>query len=54
MLSQKLVHDFREELMCHERGVVVVRDDDASDAFGAAVGMEGIVFAFMVNVLYSE
>jgi len=26
-----------------QRGVVVVGDDDAGDAFGAAVGMEGVV-----------
>jgi len=36
--------------MCHERRVVVVRDDDAGDAFGAAVGVEGIVFALGVNI----
>jgi hypothetical protein len=26
-----------------QRGVVVVGDDDAGDAFGAAVGVEGVV-----------
>ncbi len=50
MLGQKLIHYFREELMCHERRVIVIRDNDAGDAFGAAVGVEGIVFALGVNI----
>ncbi len=39
---QEFVHDFGEELVRNEGGVVGVGDDDAGDAFGAAVGMEGV------------
>lgn len=35
--------------MSDKRGVVVVGDDDAGDAFGAAVGVEGVVCCFFVR-----
>lgn len=43
MGGEELVDDFAEELVGYEGGVLVVGDDDAADAFRAAVGVEGIV-----------
>lgn len=42
VFGQELVDDFGEQLVRDERGVVLVADDDAGDAFGAAVGVEGV------------
>lgn len=41
--GEELVDDLGEELVRDQRGVIVVADDDAGDALGAAVGMEGVV-----------
>ncbi|KAK1256283.1 hypothetical protein MKX07_008542 [Trichoderma sp. CBMAI-0711] len=43
VLGEELVDDLAEELVRDEGGVLVVRDDDAADALGAAVGVEGVV-----------
>ena len=43
VLGEELVDDLAKELMRHEGRVLVVRDDDAADALGAAVGVEGVV-----------
>lgn len=40
MSGQELIDHFREQLMRHQGGVVVVGDDDAGDALGASVGVE--------------
>ena len=42
VFGEELVDDFREELVGDEGRVVLVADDDAGDAFGAAVGVEGV------------
>ena len=42
MFGEELVDDFGEELVGYERGVFLVADYDACDAFGAAVGVEGV------------
>ena len=47
MFGEKLVDDFGEELMGDEGGVFVVGDYDAGDAFGAAVGVEGVCCFFV-------
>lgn len=44
MAGEELVDDFAEELVGYEGGVLVVGDDDAADAFGAAVGVKGVVW----------
>lgn len=44
MLGEELVDDLAEELVSDQGGVLVVGDDDAADALGAAVGVEGIVW----------
>jgi hypothetical protein len=41
--GEELVNDFGKELVCDERGVGVVADNDSADSFGAAVGVKGIV-----------
>lgn len=43
MPGEEFVDDFAEELVGYEGGVLVVRDDDAADAFGTAVGVESVV-----------
>ncbi len=43
MRGEEFIDDFGEQLVCYQRGVVVGCDDDAGDAFGAAVGVEGVV-----------
>lgn len=43
VLGQELVDDFREQLVGDQCWVCVVRDDDAGDALGAAVGVECVV-----------
>ena len=42
MFGEELVNDFGEELVGDEGWVFVVGDDDAGDAFCAAVGVEGV------------
>lgn len=42
MAGEELVDDFGEQLVRDEGGVVLVGDYDAGDAFGAAVGVEGV------------
>lgn len=39
---EELVDYLGEELVGDKDGVFVVGDDDAADAFGAAVGVEGV------------
>lgn len=43
MLGDEFVDNFGKELMCHERRVVVVGNDDPANAFCAPVGMERVV-----------
>jgi hypothetical protein len=43
VLGEEFVDDFAEELVGYEGGVLVVGDDDAADAFGAAVRVKGVV-----------
>lgn len=43
MLGEEFIDDFAEELVGYEGGVLVVGDDDAADAFGAAVRVKGVV-----------
>lgn len=43
VLGEELVDDFAEELVGDQGGVLVVGDDDAADALGAAVGVESVV-----------
>lgn len=42
VLVQELVDDFGEELVGYEGGVFVIGDEDAGNAFGAAVGVESV------------
>ena len=42
---QEFIHDFGEELVRDEGWVVGIGDDDAGDAFRAAVGMKGVGLA---------
>lgn len=51
MRRQELVYDFGEELVSYEGGVGVVGDYDAADAFGAAVGVECIVYQALLDVV---
>lgn len=46
--AQELVDDFGEELVRDQGRVLLVRDDDARDAFAAAVGVEGVGLLFDV------
>lgn len=41
-LGEELVDDFGKELVRDEGGVVGVANNDASDAFGAAVGVKNV------------
>lgn len=45
VLGEELVDALAEELVGDEGGVLVVRDDDAADALGAAVGVECVIFS---------
>lgn len=47
VLGEELVDDFAEELVGDQGGVLVVGDDDAADALGAAVGVESVVWLMM-------
>lgn len=49
--GEEFVDDFGEDLVGDEGGVVVVGDDDGGDAFGAAVGVEGVGLFFDVLAL---
>lgn len=51
MLGEELVDDFAEELVGDQGGVLVVGDDDAADALGAAVGVESVVWGGNVSEL---
>jgi hypothetical protein len=42
--GQELVDDFGEQLVGDKGGVGVVADYDAADSFGAAVGVECVVY----------
>lgn len=44
MLCEELIDDFGEQLVSHQRGVVVVTDYDTGDALSATVGMECVIF----------
>lgn len=48
MLGEEFIDDFAEELVGYEGGVLVVGDDDAADAFGAAVRVKGVVLFFNI------
>jgi hypothetical protein len=43
MFGEELVDDFAEELVGDKGGVLVVGDDDAADALGTAVCVEGVI-----------
>lgn len=43
VLGEELVDDLAEDLVRDERGVLVVRDDDAADALCAAVGVKSVI-----------
>lgn len=43
MLCQELVDDLGEQLVCYQRRVCVVGDNDAANALGAPVGVERVV-----------
>ena len=49
VLREELVDDLGEELVRHEGRVFVVRDDEASHAFAAAIGVEGVCWFFHVS-----
>lgn len=44
MLCQELVDNLREQLVGYKTWIVVVGDDDATDAFRATVGVERVVY----------
>lgn len=43
MLGQELVDDFAEKLMSDKGRVLLIGDDDATDAFGAGIGVESLI-----------
>ncbi len=51
MLGKELVDDFRQQLVSHERGVVVIRDYDTGDTFGAAVGVECVICSWSTSTM---
>lgn len=44
VLGEELVDDLAENLVRDERGILVVGDDDAADAFCATVGVKGVIW----------